>query len=213
MINVDSASEGTVVNDREGEDAVESSSSVKLMGSDHGLSKQSVLVENIKSFIVKEKIKYKNFREKFINFLKEKFQSFSGMGRIYYWKDAIRIIMHRPILGYGLNTYTLLIRQNYTYQAFYPHNCYLQLTAELGVVGLLAFGWMIWNIFKTVLTFIRLSQDRFLSSLALGTLSGFFGFLVHSAFDTQFYTVQLSSFMWLIMGMLAAFPKIGMKKS
>ena len=157
----------------------------------------------------KEHAKSKNFQEWFHRILEERFSNFSGMGRIYYWQEAMHVIKHRPIFGNGLNTYALLAPKYKIYGGIYPHNCYLQMAAEVGIVGLLAFGWIIWSIFQSVRRFIRQSQDKFLSSLALGVLSGFFGFLVHSAFDTQFYSVQLSSFMWLIMGMLAALPKIG----
>jgi hypothetical protein len=51
-------------------------------------------------------------------------------------------------------------------------------------------------------------RDPFLAMLLLGSLIGLGGFLVHSFFDTNFYSVQLGSFMWLIMGFIVAVQKI-----
>ena len=51
-------------------------------------------------------------------------------------------------------------------------------------------------------------KDDVLSSILLGSLAGLIGFWVHSFFDTNFYSVQLGNFMWVMMGVVMASQKI-----
>jgi len=66
-----------------------------------------------------------------------------GSDRLIYWRDALKIIRDHPWTGTGLNTYAKTIKTYNVYRALYAHNSYLQLTAELGLFGLLVFLWLI----------------------------------------------------------------------
>jgi O-antigen ligase len=132
----------------------------------------------------------------------------SGDGRIRFWKDALRIILDHPVLGTGLNTYTVAIKNYVVYYQCYPHNCYLQMAAELGFAGLAAFLWFLAAVFhagKKMLPRLRKDHDRTALAAVLAALAGI---LVESALDTTFYSVQLSVLLWLIIGMAAAFLKV-----
>ncbi|MFA5059041.1 MAG: O-antigen ligase family protein [Candidatus Omnitrophota bacterium] len=128
-----------------------------------------------------------------------------GSGRVEFWKNSFKIIKDFPF-GTGLNTYTRVSHDRRL--GGYPHNCYLQLTAEMGFFGLFAFLWiiyaLIWNSFKG----IRFMSDKFLLAVLLGSLSGLIGFLAHSFVDTNFYSVQLGNLMWIMMGVCVAAQKI-----
>jgi O-antigen ligase len=70
----------------------------------------------------------------------------TGSGRVEVWPVAMHIIGQRPFFGHGFGTEDLLF-QSYGYdpESFlqhtgsYLHNSYLGLTAQLGLVGALAF--------------------------------------------------------------------------
>ena len=92
----------------------------------------------------------------------------------------------------------------------YAHNCFIQMASEVGLVGLLAFLWIMAKGFYQTLEIVRegMAMDHDLRTLAIGLLSGLFAYLVHSFFDTHFYSLQLSSYMWLMMGVLIAICRI-----
>jgi len=73
---------------------------------------------------------------------------------------------------------------------------------------LLSFLWLLGAIFNKSFRNLGSVKDPFLTLLLLGSLIGLAGFLVHSFFDTNFYSVQLGSFMWLVMGLIVAVQKI-----
>lgn len=96
-------------------------------------------------------LKYKYLPE----FLAEKFGSFfvnsSTFGRSTYYKDALKLIADRPLFGAGGGAWPLIF---YTEQAFYyvtlfPHNYFLQVGVESGILGMLALVFMLLSILYT----------------------------------------------------------------
>ena len=144
-------------------------------------------------------------------FLKGKLKTikfFGASGRSEYWKEAVNIFKDYSVFGVGLNTYSLIGKRYKITWGGYPHNCYLQMAVETGTVGLASFLWIVFTVFKVSFKKIKKMRDPFLQAVLLGSLAGYGGFLVHSAFDTNFYSVQLGSLMWIVMGLIVAIQKI-----
>ena len=124
-----------------------------------------------------------------------------GMGRFGFWEEAVSLIEKHPVFGSGLNTYSKSTNA-------YAHNCYLQMAAEIGIVGLLAFLAMIAVLFWQSLRSWATLKDPYWETLLAGSLAGFAGFLFQSAFDTTLYSVQLGNLMWIMMGLIVAISRI-----
>jgi len=141
-------------------------------------------------------------------FLKLKSRMNTVFWRVNVWEDSLQMIQERPILGHGLNTYMKLF-QNYRrtvlHHPTYAHNCYLQMSTEIGLLGLIFFLWLIFKIFQQVYIIIsdRLAGEKNLRILLIGLSSGVLAFLIHSAFDVNFYSLQLSAYLWLTIGLMA----------
>ncbi len=132
--------------------------------------------------------------------------SFTGRGT--YWQEAFNIIKEYPFFGIGLNSYSKVAPKYKIFWGGYPHNCYLHMAVEIGLVGLFSFFGFLTSILGRVNRKLSYIKDSFLYSALIGFSSGFIGFLVHSFFDTNFYSVQLGSLMWLIMGVIVAVGEI-----
>jgi len=118
------------------------------------------------------------------------------------WSEAAGLIKDSPFLGTGPNTYDTAGRRYKVGNGlgFYPHNSYLRMGAEVGLLGLVSFLLFIFMFFKISLRRLKESNDGFCSPLLLGLLSGVFAFLLHSFVDTNLYDLQLGNLMWFIMG-------------
>ena len=133
--------------------------------------------------------------------------------RLGYWKRALDIIKDYPVFGSGLNTYSL-VSQRYTVGwGGYPHNSYLQLTSETGIVGISIFLWMLIALFTSSFQARKKIKVQSLRILLLGFSTGLLGFLIHSFFDTSFYSVQLGSLLWIVIGLVISVQKIGALES
>ncbi len=123
------------------------------------------------------------------------------------WRDSIPMIKDNLLFGHGINTYMQLFEAYRTdlggANPTYAHNCYIQLSAETGIVGLSAFSWIIVELFReSIICLDRYWANNYnLTILAMGLLSGIFAFLVHSFFDTHFYSLQLSVYLWFMIGL------------
>ena len=138
----------------------------------------------------------------------EKKFSIPGMGRAGFWKEAMLSISQHPILGTGLNTYSAEASKRDNWSGYYVHNCYLQMAAEIGIAGLLSFLWMLIVLFRKACKGLKSVKDRFLFSVLAGSLAGLFGFLVHSFFDTGFYSLQLNTYFWIMLGLIVSVLQI-----
>lgn len=137
--------------------------------------------------------------------------------RIILWDDTFKMIKDKPFFGHGTNTYMKVFKEKYRRKALgkylhymtysdhsptYAHNCYLQIWAEAGIFSLIAFLWILFRLFKDSIRHIKIlfnNNDQF-KFLSLGLLSGLVAFLTQSFFDTNFYSLQLSSYFWFMAG-------------
>lgn len=117
----------------------------------------------------------------------------------YGWREAIHIIEDFPLLGIGPNNYAD-VGIHYRIKPIggaYPHNCYLHMAAEIGLLGLFAFLWIIGRFFR--LSILKVSKAG--SPLLFGITAGLLAFLVHSFFDTNLFTLQLIAFFWFLLAL------------
>jgi O-antigen ligase len=136
----------------------------------------------------------------------------SAESRIPLMNLAFRIVEDHPMLGVGVNNFTVAMGPYLTSEfreqfLFAVHNKYLLVLAETGIGGLIAFlsffagtvrkGWQCWNF-----------QDRLLSPLALGFTAGIAGHMVHMTVDV-FRGRPTQQLVWLIAGLLVAIWRIG----
>jgi len=101
-------------------------------------------------------------------------------------------------LGTGFNTYS---KVGPTYAraggGYYPHNSYLHMAAEIGLIGLACFLWILINLYKSGLRALKKTNDF----LLLGLLASITAFLTQSFFDVNFYALQMATLFWFIFGL------------
>ena len=121
--------------------------------------------------------------------------------RFRYWLAAWKMVQDHPFFGVGVGTFMANFSKYMpNVNISYAHNCYLQIWAETGIFALISFGGFI-------VSTLYLGIKRFIVSrdfLLLGLLSGCAGFLAHSFFDTNLYSLRLAILFWVWIGLVTA---------
>ena len=138
----------------------------------------------------------------------------SSLDRKTIWETALQMIRDKPIFGHGLSTFMgnfPKYNKDYFHLQYgvipYAHNCYLQIAAETGIVGLVSFLTLIGTFFIHTIMSLRKTRDRFYHAVLAGISAGIIITLIHSAVDTNLYSLQLSVLFWIMLGLNAALQR------
>jgi len=147
-----------------------------------------------------------------------KLNLFSGVetDRLKIWHIAWRMFKDRPILGHGISTFMSVFGayKGTSYQSIvYAHNCYLQMLAETGVVGLIFFLLLLLGVFFYGFYALYKTKDTFYRSILAGMISGLSAHLFQAAFDTSLYSLPLALLFWSFLGLTVAVSRISLSSS
>jgi len=128
------------------------------------------------------------------------------------WENGVKIFKEHPIIGNGVNTFFneyKFIRQDADRgMGSYAHNCYLQMAADVGLIGLAAFLVFLGAFIAKALRSLKHIKDTLYYTLTLGISLGIVAFLIHSLVDTNLYSLNLAALFWLSAGVLMAVVKL-----
>jgi O-antigen ligase/Tfp pilus assembly protein PilF len=145
--------------------------------------------------------------------------------RIAIWEFTGMMIKDRPILGSGLGTfkYNSLNYQSKFFdqgenRRLYPygiadkvHNEYLQLGAELGVLGLGIFLWLIITYFNYGIKLLKRIKDKYKQGIIIGLMGGLMAVLIDAIFGFPLHLPATLVLFWLFIGLIASIKYSGQK--
>lgn len=115
--------------------------------------------------------------------------------RIESWGYGLKGWARRPITGYGVTGFAFLDAQ------------YLLVLTETGILGLAAFGWLAWSIWRLALHRFQEASDPFDKALSLGYLAGFAAMLVHGLGANTFIIIRIMEPFWLLTALVVSLPE------
>lgn len=146
------------------------------------------------------------------------FFNFSGGNsdrhRGFLWQISFNMFKERPLLGQGLGTFMYNFQRfqpdeyPYNWGICYAHNCFLQIAAETGIMGLLTFVWILALLFFVSYRNIRRIKDTYFYNTLSGLLIGLFAYLINSFFDTNLYSLPLTVLFWFVVALIVSINKI-----
>jgi O-antigen ligase len=116
----------------------------------------------------------------------------SASARIIGYKQGFSAWRKSPILGYGVTGHHFMDAQ-------YP-----RILVETGIIGMLAFAWLVYTIFYVGLNTWRYAQEDLLRGLSVGLIAGFAGLLVHAIGANTFIIVRIMEPFWFVTGIVIA---------
>ena len=131
--------------------------------------------------------------------------------RLLMLKDAARMFRSQPWTGIGLNTYYKNNEKNRSASlpASYAHNSYMQMIAEVGIVGFMAFVALLIYWFRSGFRAFWRLRDPELKFLLGGVLAGGVGLCVNAFFDNVFFSLLPATLFWIFFGYAVALTKMG----
>lgn len=112
----------------------------------------------------------------------ETYPLLSTIMRWEYWKDTLAIIKAHPFVGIGPANFSAP-------HSCYSHNSYLQLWAELGILGPVSFIWFLAVFFGKAL---KNPNPALIAAISV--------FLFHNLIDFSFFLPETSFIWWAILG-------------
>lgn len=136
--------------------------------------------------------------------------------RIATYRNSLNMIKAHPIIGLGANTYM----KNYkkykefpeyrnvvTQDTMYAHNMYLQMAAELGLIGLAIFFWLLFRIFTGGWLIYGFLKEEYLKITCLSILASLVAFLVNGLTESSLYYSRVALIFWYLAGLLFSLSK------
>jgi hypothetical protein len=118
----------------------------------------------------------------------------STSARLVSWKQALQDWPKQPLLGYGVTGYSFVDAQ-------FP-----RVLIETGILGLIAFCYLLFSIFKVTLNNLKELKTPYLQGLGIGFLAGFVGLVVHALGANTFIIVRVMEPFWFFAGIMVVMP-------
>lgn len=119
------------------------------------------------------------------------FQGWSGKVRMYMWRDTKAMLKDHWLFGAGFGGYPTVFK---SYQRTtgievfqYPHNILLNFWSETGILGVLAFAWIILTTVSSIRTHDSYARYFFLVAI-----------LIHGLVDVPYFKNDLALLFWVL---------------
>jgi O-antigen ligase len=125
----------------------------------------------------------------------------STSARLTSWREVWSDWPKHPLLGYGVTGYHFVDAQ-------FPRTL-----IETGILGLAAFVYLLYSIFKLTLKNLREVTSSYYQGLAIGFLAGFVGLIVHAIGANTFIIVRIMEPFWFFVGIITVLPMLERRES
>ena len=130
------------------------------------------------------------------------------VGRLSLWGAAIRMIAAHPLLGVGPDNFRHFYGAELGLESWdervQANNLYLEVLADVGVLGLAAFLWVIVEPLVRALRALRAQVDDRQRLLILGVMVSASAFLLHGLLDSFLAFTPTALLFWALLGILLA---------
>jgi len=140
--------------------------------------------------------------------------------RLLMWRTTLEMIKDRPILGSGIGTFKMnylnyqaeFLKNNpyyikYSGKAGEAHNEYLQMWAELGIIGLGIFIGIILLFYSLIINYLKKNNSDKEKIIVFGLVMGITCFLTHSLFTFPLHVPALGLTFFALLGLTVVYMR------
>ena len=143
----------------------------------------------------------------------------SNRARLLRWGQAFVMFLENPILGKGYGAFAMLYEEDValvgSYTAQYQlgaHSEYLQVMAELGIVGLAVWIWLNLAFLRYGFRALKTIDDSFYRSVVIGLMAAEISLMVHFTVNNLLNGDAIGVPFWGIYGLLPAVVQIAARE-
>ena len=114
------------------------------------------------------------------------------------WEKSIKLIINKPLFGWGAATFPLIFLSQYGEWKGHPHNLFLELSISYGLVtSILVFTFIGILLYKTLILISNnlISRDFYIRSWWTSVIV----FLILHSFDILYFDLRISVFFWILL--------------
>jgi O-antigen ligase len=126
--------------------------------------------------------------------------------RVQLWQASANMVADHPVLGVGLDNFLYAYRGRYIFDGAWqepnlnhPHNLILDFATRLGLLGLMAGGWLLFSLART-LWGLRPRVPAGWQPVVVGLGAAFADMVAHGLVDHSFFLVDLAFAFFLFLG-------------
>ena len=136
--------------------------------------------------------------------------------RIATYRNSLNMIKAHPLIGVGANTYMKNYKQYKEHPEYrnivtsdymYAHNNFLHMAAEIGLIGLGIFFWLLYKLSNECRNVYRSLNDGFLKVVSLSLSACLIAFLVNGLTESSLYYSRVAVLFWYIAGFSISLKK------
>jgi O-antigen ligase len=153
--------------------------------------------------------------------LEQDYNFTSRDGRIQVWQRGIRYMMTNPVLGVGISNFPIAegdisgkLNEGYGIKYSAAHNSFIEIGAELGILGLVAFIAVLWTAYTGCRQLRRVPPEKVppeLGALAVATEGALLAFIVTGSFLSFAYQMVTYFLLAIAVGIRLATPALLME--
>jgi O-antigen ligase len=133
----------------------------------------------------------KSFGISSVNFHHYSKSNFSEVERVAHWVAGLRMFAQHPLIGVGIGNYPSAYPTyhvaNFTNALGHAHNYFINIAAEAGVLGLMAYGFFVaTGVASAALLVRRAEGDAFVSLIGTAVLAVWISTTFHNLFDVLY---------------------------
>jgi O-antigen ligase len=132
----------------------------------------------------------------------------TGGFRLDLWLSSLEMLRDHPLLGVGLDNFVYLYQELYLREGAaaepslsHPHNWVFNFWLSLGLLGLIAFVWLLVGFWQNARRALEDPSRRWIVAGALGAMADL---LVHGLIDNSYFLVDLAFVFWLSLSLVTS---------
>ena len=141
--------------------------------------------------------------------------------RIAIYRNSLNMIKAHPYIGVGVNTYMKNYKQYKEFPEYrnvvtsdflYAHNNFLHMAAEIGLIGLAIFVWLLFKLFREAPSVYRHLQSDYLKAIYLSLMACLIAFLVNGLTESSLYSSRVAPIFWYLAGLFLSLKSFSNSK-
>ena len=133
--------------------------------------------------------------------------------RVTQWQFCWDLIKERPLFGWGLRNFTTLYEAKMNLWLGHPHNLFLMLGAEAGIVALLLFMGIIAAIAFKACKLLAIWSDKESSLIFFSYLVAFSACILFNLADVSIFDLRINTIGWILLAAISGVTSSQLSKN